>query len=67
MVYAVKNYQILSKDEGWGVIAMILLFAFCILFFLVDLFLQKILRSRLFLNIIEVVIVVAFTVFYVTA
>jgi hypothetical protein len=66
-VYAVKNYQILSKDEGWGAIAMILLFAFCILFFLVDLFLQKILRSRLFLNIIEVVIVVAFTVFYVTA
>ena len=57
-IYTVLNYSILSKDEGWGVIAMIVFGIFGVAALIIDLIIQKFVKSKNLQTVLGAVIIV---------
>jgi hypothetical protein len=50
MIYTIWNYKILSHDEGWGMVAMVVFTAFAAGALVLDRFLQKFITNKWILN-----------------
>lgn len=64
IIYSVINYTELSKEEGWGIVAMIGLLGIGILLMAMDLLLQRFFANRWVNNTIGIIILL-FTVLYI--
>lgn len=56
LIYTIYKWQILSKEEGWGVVAMVGLMAIGLIPLLADLILQFFLKKKTTLNLIGLLI-----------
>ncbi len=62
LIYTILNYETLSKDEGWGIIAMLALTGIALIAGLIDLILQKFIKNRSNLNIIGLFIAIGLSI-----
>lgn len=59
IVYTIAKYQILSEEEGWGLVAMIALIGIAFIAIIVEWVLQKfIFNNRSILNMIELCLLI---------
>jgi hypothetical protein len=59
LIMTIKDYNALSKDEGWGVVAMIVLILIGLFALFVDFVFQSFIKNRLILNGLEFIIIIA--------
>lgn len=55
------DYAQLAKEEGWGLMVIIMLWVTCIVAVIIDFALQKAIKSPLWINIIGAIIITLFT------
>ena len=58
VVYTIINWAVLSADEGWGVVAMLLIAGVAIVSLIVDFVAQQIIKNRKALLILEGLVVI---------
>ncbi|MEX0275255.1 MAG: hypothetical protein AB3N16_12845 [Flavobacteriaceae bacterium] len=63
-MYTIFKWEILSKEEGWGVVAMFGLIAIGLIPLLIDLVLQAFIKKKTTLNIIGLLVAIVITVFF---
>lgn len=57
-INTIQDYKALAAEEGWGILATIGLSGICLVALIVDLTLQKLIKNRITLNIVECIIVI---------
>ena len=62
LIYTMWNYDILSSDGGWGIVAMFGLAVVGVTAGLIDLILQQFIKSKTALNIIELLIILGLAI-----
>lgn len=67
IIFIFLNYTVLSENEGWGIIAMLSLFAFGFVFLGIDYLMQRLVKNRKTVNIAGLIIVVLVSILYITA
>lgn len=64
LVYTIFKWEILSKGEGWGVVAMIGLIAIGLIPLLIDLVLQAFIKNKMTLNIVGLLVAITITILF---
>jgi hypothetical protein len=67
IIYTIFHYEILSKEEGWGIVAMVGLLGIGILAGIFDLILQRFVVNRIIINLIGLLIVIGLSISILTA
>ncbi len=62
LIYTIYKWQILSKEEGWGVVAMVGLMAISLIPLLIDLVLQIFIKKTTTLNVIGLLVAITITI-----
>jgi len=62
IIYTFAKWQILSYEEGWGVVAMVGLISIGLIGLLVDFILSLIIKEKIILNVIEIIIAIGFSI-----
>ena len=57
-IYTIRNFKTLSFPESWGFFAMVGLLGVTLIAGIIDLILQQFIKSRIFLNIVELIFTV---------
>jgi len=57
-IYMALNWKVLSAGEGWGVIGILGLIGIGILGLITDFLLKKVIANKLYLNLIELLIII---------
>lgn len=60
IIYAMLKWDTLNEGEGWGVVAMVAVWAIFAIAFILDLVLQFFIREKKVLNFFEAILVVIF-------
>lgn len=64
LVYTIFKWEILSKEEGWGVVAMFGLIVIGLIPLLIDLVLQAFIKKKTTLNIIGLLVAITITILF---
>lgn len=64
LFYTFFRWEVLSKEEGWGVVAMFGLIAIGLILLLIDLVLQAFIKKKVILNLIGVLLAVTIAIMF---
>ncbi|UGU18155.1 hypothetical protein LS482_09770 [Sinomicrobium kalidii] len=64
LVYTIFKWEILSKEEGWGVVAMLGLISIGLIPLLIDLVLQAFIKKKTTLNIIGLLVAITIIILF---
>jgi uncharacterized membrane protein len=66
IIYTIVNYEILSKEEGWGMVAMVALFLIGLSALVVDLVIRNRVKDRKKQQIVSAIATIIFIIFLCT-
>ncbi len=61
ILYSIFKYEQLSREEGWGIAAMVGLTGICFLGIIADIFLQIFIKNKLMLNLVGLLMAIITT------